>query len=180
MSSSRSSGSRHVAAVFDDVTAFEAALDRLEAAGISASAVSILGSHGALRDHFGEAIPPIENLADRQDTPREALDVQSGLSRIIHAVGEGLATVGMIGMTGIAYAVGGPVGIASVVSNETEASVEGALERYVDEHYRERFRESVAAGGIVLWVEAPGAAEEKRLAKLLEEAGGAEVHAVDF
>lgn len=179
MSSSTKSGSRHVAAVFGDVAAFEGALEALGEAGVDTSAISVLGSHEALADHFGDAIPPVEVLAERRDTPRESLDVQSGVARVIQAIGEGLATVGMIGMTGIAYAVGGPVGIASVVSDETEASVESALDRYVGDHYREQFRESVANGGMVLWVAVSGTAEEKRVTKLLDVASGSHVHVVD-
>lgn len=179
MSSDTSRKARHVAAVFDDLTAFEGALERLSDTGVDASAISVLGRHGALKDHFGEAIPSVETLAERPDTPREALDVRTGVSRVIHAIGEGLAAVGMIGMTGIAYAVGGPVGVASVLSDETEASVERTLDRYVGSHYREQFKQSVAEGGMVLWVAVSGTAEEKRIARLLEETGGEHVHAVD-
>lgn len=170
---------RHVAAIFDTAGAFEGALDSLQAAGVETGAISILGAHGALQDHFGDAIPPVEVLADRRDTPREGLDVQRGVAKAIHALGEGLATIGVIGMTGIAYAVGGPVGIASMVSDETEASVENAIDRYVGERYREQYKEAVGGGGLVIWVAVRDAAEEKRVSDLLEASDGTHVHAVD-
>ncbi|MEM9684806.1 MAG: hypothetical protein AAF942_16160, partial [Pseudomonadota bacterium] len=154
------SRARHVAAIFETLPAFEATLDRLVASGVDASAISVLGDHGALKDHFGDAIPTVEAMADRRDTPREGLDVQTGLAKVIHAIGEGLATVGMVGMTGIAYAVGGPVGLAAAVSDETEATVENALDRYVGEHYREQFKRSVADGGMVMWVAVTNPDEE--------------------
>lgn len=170
---------RHLAAIYETLPAFETSLDRLAAAGITASAISVLGDHGALKDHFGDAIPPVDALSDRRDTPREGLDVQTGVARVIHAIGEGLATIGMVGMTGIAYAVGGPVGLASAVSDETEATVENALDRYVGEHYREQFKQSVAAGGMVIWVAVANTVEENRVSALLEETGGRNIHAVD-
>ena len=177
--STSQSGPRHVAAIFDTATAFEQALDRLQEAGIETDAISILGAHGALKDHFGDAIPPVEVLADRRDTPREGLDVQRGVAKAIHALGEGLATIGMIGMTGIAYAVGGPVGLASMVSDETEASVENAIDRHVGEHYREQYKEAVGDGGLVMWVAVQDTAGEKHVTKLLEAADGTHIHAVD-
>lgn len=170
---------RTVAAVFHDVAAFEGALDALMAAGFDASAISILGSHQALVDHFGE-IPAPEELADAPDTPRDSLDTENTLHRAIDIIGDTLATISEIGAAAAAYAVGGPVGIASGAADTTDRTVEGLLSGYVDGRYRERFEENVRDGGLVCWVHAGDADGAARAAQVLSDAGGEHVHETTF
>lgn len=170
---------RTVAAIFHDVAAFEGALDALMAAGFDASAISVLGSHRALVDHFGD-IPSPEELADSPGTPRDSLDTENTMQRAIDIIGDTLAAISEIGAAAAAYAVGGPVGVASGAADATDRTVEGLLSGYVDASYRDRFEENVRDGGLVCWVFAADAGGAERAAQVLTDAGGEHVHETSF
>ena len=175
----KANGDRTVAAVFDDALAFRRALRALLAAGFDRAAISILAEHGAVSDHFGGRIPAAEELAARPDTPRDDLDAEGALSSAIHFIAETISTIGTIGAAGLAYAVGGPVGVASAAADRTEAGIEGLLSRNVGEAMIRRFEESVRDGGIVCWVHARDAAEAEKASTTLTTQGGSHVHEVE-
>ena len=170
---------RLVAAIFHDMARFRAAVDALVGAQVDPARISILGPHEAVQDHFAGRVPEASELADRPDTPRESLDDQTAVHRALRIVGETAAAIGLMGATAAAYAVGGPVGVAIGVGADTEASVEGTLERFVDQGNLARYKQSLADGGLVLWVQVFSAEEQGRAAELLTGAGGEGVHAVE-
>lgn len=170
---------RGVTAIFHDADAFVEALGALLKAGFDRSAISILADHDAVTDHFGR-IPDAEELADRPDTPREDLDTEGALHRAIRFIAETAAIIGEIGAAGAAYAVGGPVGVASGAATATDMSLNDVFTRYIDRQYHDRFEESVRDGGVVCWVHVTGGAEAKTAQAALEKSGGEHVHTVDL
>ncbi len=166
-----------IAAVFHDTDAFLSALEALLKAGFDRAAVSVLADHDALKDHFG-VVPDAETLADRQDTPREDLDTQGALKHAIAFIAESVAILGEIGAAGAAYAVGGPVGVATGTSTVAEHTVSQIMSDYTNDQYRARFDQSVRVGGIVCWVHARTRDEARRAEKILTETGGDHVHEV--
>ena len=170
---------RLVAAVFHDADSFRGAITALVSADFDPAQISILAPHEAVRDHFGGQMPSAEVLANRPDTPRESLDTQTAVHRFFNLIGETVAAIGLFGAAAAAYAVGGPVGVAVGVGADADATVEGTLERYVESGSVARYKESLEAGGLVLWVEVHGAEDEDRATDLLKQAGGEQVHAVD-
>jgi hypothetical protein len=157
---------RTIAAVFDDALAFRRA------------AISVLAEHGIVSDHFGGRIPAATEMADRPDTPREDLDSEGALSAAIHFIAESISTIGAVGAAGLAYAVGGPVGIAATAADKAEAGIEDLLSRNVGEAMIRRYEESVRDGGIVCWVHTRNTAEAKMATAILTAQGGGHVHAV--
>lgn len=170
---------RLVAAIFHDADSFRAAITELVSADFDPAQVSILAPHEAVRDHFGGQVPTADVLADRSDTPRESLDNQTAVHRFFNLIGETVAAIGLFGAAAAAYAVGGPVGVAIGVGADADATVEGTLERYVESGSVARYRESLEAGGLVLWVEVHAVEDEDRAAVLLKQVGGKQVHSVD-
>ncbi len=168
----------YVAAVFQDVDGFRNALGSLVSAGFPAANISILGEHQAVADHFGGAIPAASELADRLDTPREPIDDEQTLEKAVRVLGESLSMIGTIGAAGIAYAVGGPVGVAVGTGAAAETKVEDVLLNRVDRHYSERFEQGIRDGGLVCWVHAQNENEAQRAQEVLKNAGGSEVHSV--
>lgn len=169
---------KHVTAVFREVEAFKRSLRALVAAGFDAHSISVLAPHDVVQSHFGGDVPMPEILEDDAETPRERLDLQERLHATIHALGEFVGSLVMVAAAGAAYAVGGPVGAASAAGDKTESTVEETLDGLVDSAYTERFRDTLADGGLVCWVAAPTAAEEDKATALLAEAGGDHVHTV--
>jgi hypothetical protein len=165
-------------AIFDDAGRFRDVLHALLAAGFDESDVSILAPHEALADHFDNRIPAPERLAERPDTPREDLAPETAVAAAAHAIAEGLSMIGTVGAAGMAYAVGGPVGVATMTSAAVESSVEGVLQGFVDESYSGRFEQNLADGGLVVWVRVRDDARAKAARTVLAEHGGAHIHAV--
>ena len=170
---------RSVVGVFRDVVAFERALDGLLKAGFEPSAISVLGNHDAIVDHFGQ-IPRIDELADAADTPREAMDTEVALHKAADFIAGTLALIGEIGVATAAYAVGGPVGVAAGTADLTDTTVDGVLSGYVDNSYRERFAQNVRDGGTICWVHASDDAAVAAAAQILAVAGGAHIHETEI
>jgi len=168
-----------IVCTFHDVAGFERALGGLLKAGFDAGAISVLGSHDAIVEHFGR-VPRPEEMADAPDTPREALDTERALHRAVEFIAETLALVTEVGAAAAAYAVGGPIGVAAGSADMAEISVENVLSRYVDSSYRARFEQNVRDGGLICWVHATDAAATATARRVLEAAGGAQIHQTDF
>lgn len=166
-----------VVGIFHDAAAFESALEALIAEGVDRATISVLADHDVVRDHFG-GIPDAEIMAERADTPREDLDAQGALRAAIGFIAETAAVVGEIGAAAVAYAVGGPVGVASATSNLVDLSLGDMMTRYVDRRYHARFEESVRDGGVICWVHARDGAAARAAAALLTANGGTNVHTV--
>lgn len=169
----------YVAGIFHDADAFMEALEALLAAGFDRASVSVLADHKAVEDHFGR-IPEAGRLAERGDTPREDLDVRGGLNAAITFIAETIAIIGEIGAAGIAFAIGGPVGIASGASTAADLTVSDVMSRYIDGRYHERYEQSVRDGGVVCWVHVRSADEAGKAKATLNTAGGSDVHDVDL
>lgn len=173
------SAGRYVAVVFLELAAFRSALDSLVEGGFDPAGISVLGDYDAVQDHFGGRIPEASEIADRPDAPRESLDTQSSVHRALNVIGETLAAIGLLGASAAAFAVGGPVGVAVGVGADTEATVEGTLERFVEKNLSARYKESLGTGGLVAWVHVYSQDEQEKAEKILKEAGGHHVHAVE-
>ena len=169
----------YVVGVFHDADAFVEALGELLERGFDRAAVSVLADRGAVADHFGR-IPEAEAMIDRADTPREDLDTEGALHAAIRFIAETVAVIGGIGAAGIAYAVGGPVGVASGASTVTDLTMNDVMARYVDGRFHARFGQSVRDGGVVCWVHVRNAREANKAEAALNARGGEHVHQIDL
>jgi hypothetical protein len=172
-------GGRGVTAIFHDANTFTKALGALLKAGFDRAAISVLADHDAVKDHFGR-IPDADEMADRSDTPREDLDTEGALHRAIQFIAETAAIIGEIGVAGAAFAVGGPVGVASGAATATDMSLNDVFTHYIDRQYHDRFEESVRDGGVVCWVHVRGDKEHDTATATLKASGGEHVHTVDL
>ncbi len=172
-------GTRYVVGVFHALEPFGAALNALQARGFDRSHLSVLAEHGVVRDHFDGEIPPPEVLADSADTPREGLDVEAAVHAAARFIAEAVSALGTLAAAGVAYAVGGPVGIAAAASDAAEFTADGLLSRHVDATYRRRYEQSLRDGGIVCWVSVRDKAETIAAWKALNAHGGEHVHEVE-
>lgn len=168
----------NIVCTFHDVAGFEQALRGLLKAGFDAGAISVLGSHDAIVEHFGR-VPQPEELADAPDTPREALDTERAVRKAVEFIAETLALVTEVGTAAAAYAVGGPVGVAAGSADMAELNVENVLSRFVDSGYHERFEQNVRDGGLICWVHTTGKRSIGKARKALEAAGGTQIHQTD-
>lgn len=167
-----------VAGIFRDVAHFEEALEALGEAGFGHGQISILGGKGELEAAYHGHVPPAEELADDPDAPRETLGREGGLKQLMDLIGDTAATLSMVAAAGAAFFVGGPIGVAAQASNRTDASVDAALEGFIDDAYEVRFKQNLQDGALVCWVDAADSEAATRAAEVLTAAGGDHVHEV--
>lgn len=164
-----------IVATFGSAELFISAVEGLLEAGIESDQISVLGDHDAITDRFGY-VPPVGELADRADTPRESLESRTTIDHVIDAISETVAVITEIGAATAAYAVGGPVGVATGSSAATRLSVDDLLSEHIDEEWQEQLQQSVRDGGIVCWVHASTAEQKSRAEDILRAGGGKHVH----
>lgn len=164
-----------VVATFDTTDKFLAALEGLLAAGVSSDRISVLADHDSVVDRFGH-VPPVEDMSDDPGTPRESLGTRTAISEAIDFIGETIAVLTEIGAATAAYAVGGPVGVATGASAQTQLSVEELLNEHVDDDWREHMQESVRDGGLICWAQTLNAEEAAKARQAFTAAGGANIH----
>ncbi len=171
---------RHLVAVFHSVEDFKGALGDLLKKKFDPARISVLAEHGAVSDHFDGEIPSATGMANRPDTPRDDLDSGSAVDTAVRSIAETVSTITTIGAAGLAYAVGGPVGIAAVTADETETSIEDLLRRNVDLAMTKRFKESLADGRPVCWVHTMDDGETAAARKILTAHRGSHIHSVNL
>ena len=169
------SESHVVVATFDATDSFLGALEKLLDAGIAPDRISVLADHDAIVDRFGR-VPPAADMADDPGTPRETLGTRAAIDDAIDFIGESIAVLTEIGAAAAAYAVGGPVGVATGASAAAQVSVEDLLSNEIDDDWREHLQQNVRDGGIVCWVHARDAGQTATALDILRTAGGSNIH----
>jgi len=164
-----------IVATFGNTDHFLAALERLLETGIESDQISVLGDHESIKDRFGY-VPPADELADRADTPRESLESRTTIDHVIDAISETVAVITEIGAATAAYAVGGPVGVATGASAATQLSVDELLSEHIDDEWQEQLQQSVRDGGIICWVHTSSAEQKSSAESILRAGGGKHVH----
>lgn len=164
-----------IVATFQSADRFIAALEGLLEAGLEGDQISVLGDRESIMDRFGY-VPPVSELAKRPDTPRESLETRTTIDHVIDAISETVAVITEIGAATAAYAVGGPVGVATGTSAATQLSVDDLLSEHIDEEWRDQLQQSVLDGGIICWVHANNSEQKSRAEAILRAGGGQHIH----
>lgn len=164
-----------IVATYASADQFLAALEALLDNGIASDQISVLSDHEAIMDRFGR-VPPALEMADRSDTPRETLDARNSVDHAIDFISETVAVLTAIGTATAAFAVGGPVGVATGASAATQLSVDEILSEHIDDEWRERLQQSVQDGGIVVWVHTKDQGDKAKAEAILHGSGGQHVH----
>jgi hypothetical protein len=110
-----------IVATFNSSDKFLAALETLLDNGIESDQISVLSDHEAIIDRFGR-VPSADEMSDRPDTPRESMDARITIDHAIDFISETVAVLTEIGAATAAYAVGGPVGVATGASAATHSA----------------------------------------------------------
>lgn len=168
-----------VVGILPDADAFVGAVHALIDADFDRQDLSVLAQQEVLRQHFGDVIPQVEQLADQPGVPRQTVGAGDSVVRwLAHLLAEGIAAIGLIGATGLAYAVGGPVGVAAVAGDTAESSLEAVLSHGIDDAAAAHYRSGLANGAVVCWVACRDADAIANATRLLTEHGATGVHMV--
>jgi hypothetical protein len=153
---------REAVASFADQPHFRRAVDDLLAAGFAPSDLSVLGAHASL-----DAAGPLAGAR-----PEKHPWLPSSLS-------EEMKYLGPLTVAGIIVLSGGPIaaGIAALVgAGLGGAALKEVLDRYTAGHHSEEFAAALHAGAVLLWARCEDSERELSATRILEEAGGRNVH----
>jgi len=151
---------REAVASFPDREHFRNAVSALLAGGFARDDLSVLASHDSLA------------IADEAaGTPKEVL--RAGLT-------DEIKYLAPLTMAGIIVLSGGPIALtvaALVGAGLGGAALKELFDDYTASHHSEDFEAALRAGAALLWVRCPDPDSELAATRILEEAGGAHVHA---
>ena len=151
---------REAVASFPDREHFRNAVSALLAGGFARDDLSVLASHDSLA------------IADEAaGTPKEVL--RAGLT-------DEIKYLAPLTVAGIIVLSGGPIAVtvaALVGAGLGGAALKELFDDYTASHHSEDFEAALRAGAALLWVRCPDPDSELAATRILEEAGGAHVHA---
>lgn len=169
---------RFATGTFKTVDSFRTTLEKLLDTGIEPERLSILGRHDEVMHNFDGIVPNTAVLEDSPETPRESYALHQDVRRAIHILSESMAALGMFVVAGVSYAIGGPIGVASQISDSSEAKVETLLNEFVDKMEIANFTQSLEDGGLICWVECWSDKELGTVEDILKRGGGHHVHSI--
>jgi len=171
---------REVVGVFPTVSALESAIQQVEIAGASRSAISVLGVDTNRSGHVETLYRSAETIADDPSAQRAAFASRDSLTE-----GKAFAIslpleIGGFGSAWAVAAAGGALATAigaTILGGAVGAGLGALLVRAVAHHHSEHIKSQLAEGGLVLWVSTPDEAAEQRALAVLGRCGGKSVHA---
>ena len=153
---------REAVASFAKREQFRAAVAKLIAAGFAPADLSVLATH--------ESLEVAGDVAGYLGGPGASL--VAGLT-------DEVTFLGPLTVAGIVILTGGPIAaaIAALVgAGLGGAAIKEVLDRYTANRHSAEFAAALEAGAVLLWVRVADPALEAPAARLLEEAGGRNVH----
>jgi hypothetical protein len=173
---------REVAAVFPSEEAFSVAIDALQSSGVDQARISVLA---AGTPEVGERLTAAgfhkaSDLLDAEGVPRTVYEQPEDFGAAKGLTISGLLYVGATLGAGIAAATVGaivaPMLVAAAASGAAGAGLGAVLTKNIGSRRTYYIEQSLSHGGLVLWVVAKDAHDEKRITRLLVEHGGTNVH----
>lgn len=181
-SSSSALGFREVVAVFGSERAFSDAMDDLQTHGVDRARISVLatGTPEAGRRLTEAGFRTVADVLDAHGVPRTVYEQPEDVGAAKGLVISGLVYVGGMLGAGLTVATGGaalaPIIAAAAASAAAGGGVGAFLTRRLGTRRSAYIEESLAHGGLVLWVAAKDATDEQQIETLLKNRGGTSVH----
>ena len=174
---------REAVGVFGSGDKMEAAVERLETAGVRREDISVMASHAAVVDKLHHRFEAIERMEDDPRVPRSAFVPKDDFTAVKAAVISlplyigasvgSLAVVASGGALALAVAAACAAGLAGGGLGALAAHAIGV-------NHAKLLEKHVAAGGLLLWVRIDDRARETEVIAVLTASGGEHVHAHDI
>jgi hypothetical protein len=175
----RSDAVREVVAVFHEAERFESAIDELLSSGFDRAGISLLASEQAVENKLGHRFAKTSDLMDEDDVPRSAFVSSAAIGDAEGALIGGLAYVGATVAAGAVVVAGGALTAtiaAALIAGGSGGLLGSVLANWVGQHHADYLDKQIDRGGLLLWVRAWSAAEEKRAAAIMRKYCGGKVH----
>ncbi|MDH3659594.1 MAG: hypothetical protein OEU92_06120 [Alphaproteobacteria bacterium] len=167
-------------AVFHDAAKLDAAVEALKKAGFANDAISLLASEHAVEKKLGHRYQRVEELEDSDEAPRVAYRTQAEIDNSEGTIIGTLTFLPAVIAAGTIVASAGVVAAAVTGTAIAGALIGTVLTRWLDQKHADLIQEQLEHGGLLLWVNAPTAAERDSAVRILLDHGGTDVHVHDF
>jgi hypothetical protein len=184
VSVTRSAGlHREVVAIFPTEKSFSDAIDVLQSSGVDRARISVLatGTPEAGSTLRAAGFSTVEDLLDAHGVPRSVYVQPEDVGSVKGMVVSGLVYVGATVGAGLAAVATGAVLLAMIAAAAASGAAGGSLGAFLTRRLgAERagyIEQSLAHGGLILWVVVADSEDEARIVALLKAGGGHDVHA---
>ena len=165
---------REVVGVFHNQASVETVVERLERAGVDRAAISILSMTTETEGTSAASV------ADDPSSPRQAFVSHASMNEgKAFAIALPMQIGGFAGAWAVA-AAGGALALAigaTLAGGVVGGGLGALLVRAVARHHAADIHDRLANGETVVWVSTPGAKAEQRVLEVMNQCGGASVHA---
>ena len=170
---------REAVAVFNDVDSFQDALDDLQTHGFSRRHISVLADAGTVEKKLGHIYRRVEEEEDNPKAPRTIFVPLESIGEAEGALIGFPLYVAAVAATAIVVASGGT--LLTAIMAATGAGAGGALignifAGMVAKHHADYIQNQIDHGGLLLWVNLPDKAHEKRAVEILSKHSAHDVH----
>lgn len=169
-----------VVGVFSDAETLQEAIDELMSSGFDRAEISLLASEEAVDEKLGHKYKKVTELEDDANAPRTCYVSLESIGDAEGAVIGGLVYVGAGAAISAIFASGGTLAAAiagGAMAAGTWGLVGAALANLIGEHHAMYLQEQLQHGGLLLWVRAWDAEQEKKAKEILSKHSGRDVHA---
>jgi len=163
-------------AVFHDVSALDAAVEELRAAGFKRGDISLLASEDAVEKKLGHRYERVEELEDNPEAPRIAYRTRASIDETEGVIVGSLTYLPAVLAAGTVVASTGIVAAAVTGTAIAGALIGTVLARWLGEHHAEFLGEQLEHGGLLLWVRTHDKDQEETALRILLARAGKDVH----
>lgn len=169
--------------VFANEASMQAAIDDLLAAGFNQADISLMASEATVEKELGHRYEKVSEMEDDRNAPHAAYVSPESRG---DAEGAAIGTLMYIGagiLMGPAALAGGGIGAmvaAAFLGGGTGAAFGSILALYVEKRHADYIEEQIEHGGLLLWVRAWNAEQEKSAQEILSRHSGKDVHVHQF
>lgn len=163
-------------AVFHDVSALDAAVEELRAAGFAKDDISLLSSEDAVAEKLGHRYERVEELEDDPKAPRVAYRTRTSLGESEDRLIGSLTYLPAVVAAGTVVASAGVVAAAVTGTAIAGALIGTVLAHWLDKNHAEHLQEQLDHGGLLLWVRTPDENSRRRALTILTQHSAHDVH----
>ncbi|MGH6944501.1 MAG: hypothetical protein ACREH6_09810 [Geminicoccaceae bacterium] len=163
-------------AVFDDVSALDAAVLELRKAGFKRGDISLLASEDAVERKLGHRYERVEDLEDEPDAPRVAYRTRDSIGESEDLIVGSLTYLPTVAAAGTVVASSGVVAAAITGTALAGALIGTVLAHWMNRNHAEWLQQQLDRGGLLLWVRTADAEAEQRALGILRKHSAHDVH----
>lgn len=170
---------REAVGIFQEVDAFEAAINELQQCGFARHELSVLANEEAVERELGHIYKRVEEMEDSPNAPRTVFIPNETIKEAEGAIFSLPLYIAGMSALGVVVASGGTlltILVATLGASGAGALIGGALASFLGEDHAESIQNQLDHGGLLLWVHTDTPEKEKTAVEILKKHSARDVH----